>query len=405
MRNLQAINTSQQAGRVQAAVLLAGSILPVMAFLLIAPILPQIEAFYHGVPGIAVLSPIALTIPAAMTALFSVPAGLLADKLGRKPVLFVALLIYGLAGMAPMWLSSIQEIIVSRVILGVSEAAVITVCTALIADYYNLAQRTKYLGLQTALSSVASIVFLAGGGLLGQFGWRTNFSVYFVAILLVPLVSFFIFEPKKRVASDFIMTSINPKSLNKLLMSGICAVTFATAIAFFVPPVQVGFVLTAMGIPSSVIIGITTSIGVASVATGSLLFRHLVRFNLYVRLIGGYLLSSSGFILISLTRSYDFLVVGLIIEGVGCGVLLPSLLAWAVAIIPVEVRARWTGLWYGVFFLGQFISPLVIFWLTKLVGTLHSAIGVIGLECLFLSGIFIVLPKPKQAPDNLSVTI
>jgi MFS family permease len=97
-----------------------------MAFLLIAPNLPAIQQTFASEPNIAVLAPIALTIPALMIAIFSAPAGFLADRLGRRQVLIGSLFVYLIAGTAPALLNSIGAIIAARAVVGLAEAAIVT---------------------------------------------------------------------------------------------------------------------------------------------------------------------------------------------------------------------------------------------------------------------------------------
>ncbi|MEK7833119.1 MAG: MFS transporter, partial [Acidobacteriota bacterium] len=109
---------------IHAALLLMGSCLPILGALLIAPVLPKIQAHFAGVPRAEFLTPIALTIPSLMIAALALFAGAIVDKLGRKRVLVVALVFYGFCGIAPIWLDSLQAIIISRAGLGIAEAVI-----------------------------------------------------------------------------------------------------------------------------------------------------------------------------------------------------------------------------------------------------------------------------------------
>ncbi|WP_369793951.1 hypothetical protein [Actinoplanes sp. SE50/110] len=52
--------------------------------------------------------------------------------------------------------------------VGLCEAAIMTRCTTLIADYWPGPRRSRYLGLQTLLASVSATVFLGLGGVSGS---------------------------------------------------------------------------------------------------------------------------------------------------------------------------------------------------------------------------------------------
>jgi len=107
---------------IHAFLLMAGSCLPIMGGLLIAPILPEIQAHFSGVPRVEFWTPIALTIPALMIAILAPFAGAIVDRLGRRRPLVIALVLYAAFGTAPLWLNSLHSIIVSRAGVGLAEA-------------------------------------------------------------------------------------------------------------------------------------------------------------------------------------------------------------------------------------------------------------------------------------------
>src|SRR5690349_23775375 len=97
----------RQAGPAQLALLLAASCLSVLGAVLIAPVLPRMTDHFAGVPGVDVLVPIVLTVPALVIGLTAPFAGLVIDAIDRKRLLLVALVVYALAGTAPLYLGSL----------------------------------------------------------------------------------------------------------------------------------------------------------------------------------------------------------------------------------------------------------------------------------------------------------
>ena len=143
---------TRKAGTLQAILLLAGSCMPVLGSVLITPVLPQLSEHFAEVPGAEILVPMIVAIPALIIAIFAPFAGQIVDRLGRKTLLIIAMFAYAVVGTAPAWLEGIPEILISRVLVGVCEAAIMTVCTTLIVDYFHEEKRrTRYLGLQTCL--------------------------------------------------------------------------------------------------------------------------------------------------------------------------------------------------------------------------------------------------------------
>lgn len=144
--------------------LMAGSCLPILGAVLIAPVLPKMQDHCAAVPGAKALVPLALTVPALALAVLAPFAGVIVDRLGRKRLLVVATLLYAVFGTAPLWLDPLGAIIASRALVGVAEAAIMTCCTTLIGDYYSGQRRVKYLALQTMCASASATAFFVLGG-------------------------------------------------------------------------------------------------------------------------------------------------------------------------------------------------------------------------------------------------
>src|SRR6478735_3167279 len=75
------------AGLAQLILLLAGSCMSVLGAVLIAPVLPQMSDTFAGTPGVEVLVPIVLTVPALLIGLAAPFAGIVVDRLDRKRLL------------------------------------------------------------------------------------------------------------------------------------------------------------------------------------------------------------------------------------------------------------------------------------------------------------------------------
>ena len=111
------------------------AVMPTMAIIALVPVLPLLLREFADVPGAAVLVPMALTVPALCVALFSPLAGWLSDRLGRKRLLIGALLGYAGFGLLPLLLESLHAIFAVRIALGLAEAVIMTVATAMVGDY------------------------------------------------------------------------------------------------------------------------------------------------------------------------------------------------------------------------------------------------------------------------------
>jgi MFS family permease len=133
-------------GRRHAVLLVLISCLPILGTLLIAPVLPDMARHFASQPGVDYLIPFVQTAPACVLAIIGTPVGALAARYGRKRILILSMLLYAVAAPFPLLLPSLGEIILSRLLVGVAEAGVMTTATTLIGDYFTGAKRDRYLG-------------------------------------------------------------------------------------------------------------------------------------------------------------------------------------------------------------------------------------------------------------------
>ncbi|WP_405867716.1 MFS transporter [Streptomyces sp. NBC_01515] len=402
------VPVSGPAHLLRVSLLMAGSCLPILGAVLIAPVLPKMQDHFASVPGAKALVPLALTVPALALALLAPFAGVIVDQLGRKRLLIVATLLYAVFGTAPLWLDSLGAIIASRALVGVTEAAIMTCCTTLIGDYYSGHRRVKYLALQTMCASASATVFFVLGGAAGSAGWRVPFWVYAVSLVLAPLLATVLTNPAPRTATEDTSTAVRlQRTFPWRQLAGICALTFFGAMVFYTVPVEMSYLLDDLGVENSGVIGLATAIASAATVGGAVTFARLKR-SPDPMLPAVLALCAVGFGVMFLAGNAPLLVVGAVVNCVGTGLLLPALLTSAMSRLAFEDRGRGTGLWMAAFFGGEFICPLVLLAGKSAVGSLAGAVGVLGLvAALVAAGLWASRRRagtvdPRPLPEQLA---
>ena len=76
------------------------------------------------------------------------------------------------------------------------------------------------------------------------------------------------------------------------------------------------------------------------------------------------------------------IILGAVVASAGTGLLLPTLLVWALSGLTFEQRGRGTGLWTAALFLGEFVCPLLVLGLAAALGGLGAAIVLVGAVAL-----------------------
>jgi MFS family permease len=390
-------STSRTASAKHGVILMLAAVMPPMAIISLVPVLPLLMQEFSATAGREFLVPMALTIPALCVALFSPVAGWVSDRVGRKNLLVGSLLVYAAVGVLPYFLSELEQIITARIGLGLAEAVIMTIATALIGDYFKGEDRERWVGRQFATVSLSAIVLIAVGGLLGEImGSRGPFLLYLLAIPVALLAAFVLFEPQRTDESDSASKARLPfaRILPLLMTTLFVGVTFYTII------VKLGEIL---GLGAEVSPGQIGAVGAGAniaMAVGTMLFRRIKGASGPLLLLVGLALATFGYLGASITGSLTGIAASVIIACVGFGILLPTMLTWLLQLLPLEVRGRGTGLWTGLFFFGQFFAPIVAAALQNELGGLESLLLMYAGLCA--AGAVLAAIKRKGAPTLLT---
>ncbi|WP_051219399.1 MFS transporter [Oceanobacter kriegii] len=401
-------NMTPVARPMHAWLLLLCGCMSVLAAVVIAPVLPQMQEHFSATENVEFLVPMALTAPGLVIALLSMVVGIVADRTGRKNMLVAGLVLYAAFGVAPVFIESLPTIIGTRIGVGLAEAIIMTASVALIGDYYSGVQRERYLALNTTLSSSSAVIFIAIGGALGEFGWRTPFMVYSISIVLALWALVVLWEPKREAPQQLMesLTDEEKAMWNPMKIAGICAVTLVGGILFMAVQVHIGYLLHGVNITAPSTIGLLASLAQVAVVVGSIAFRFLLNCRWFitpVRLGTALSLIGIGYLLIgSAGTAAEMMVVGAMVTGLGGGMLLPTMMVWNMSNLPPHRRALGTGAWMAAFFLGQFFTPMVVVGLQEMMGTHAAAIGLIG---QFVLPIAILLLIGQRVFRNKAVSL
>ncbi|MFD3870331.1 MFS transporter [Streptomyces sp. NPDC058623] len=387
-------------GRLPAVLLMVGSCLPVLGAVLLAPVLPRMRDHFEGVPGSGALVPLILTVPALSLALLAPFAGVLVDKLGRKRLLVVATVMYAVFGTAPLWLESLHEILVSRFLVGIAEAAIMTACTTLIGDYYSGELRDRYLALQTMCASVSATLFFVLGGVLGSANWRAPFWLYAVGLLIAPLMVRALPKTAPRSKGDVPHVQPSKRPFPVRRMAGICVLTVFGAVVFYTVPVEMAFLLDGLDVDSAGAIGAVTAAASAATVVGSIVFTRLPA-RRRQSLPSFFGICAAGFLLMGTADGLLLLVTGAVVNCIGTGLLLPALVTRAMSGLGFSDRGRGMGLWTAAFFLGEFLCPLVLLGGERVAGSLAMAVALLALLTALVSAALAALTRRRPVTTRV----
>ncbi|NQY43181.1 MAG: multidrug effflux MFS transporter [Legionellales bacterium] len=158
---------------------------------------------------------------------FQLIYGSLSDAFGRKRILFLGLNIVMLGTIIIILCNSITILLLGRLIQGIGVASCHPLSRAMLRDLYDkdhLARIISY--ITTASVFVIASAPLLGGYIQSIYGWRENFSLLLIYIILLILIQYFFIQE----TNSFSQTKyINPKNI---LKSYIALITHKTFLLF-----------------------------------------------------------------------------------------------------------------------------------------------------------------------------
>lgn len=402
------IPLERKVGLAQGILLVACSWLSVIASgALLGPVIPTIIKSFGG--GTAVEYQVAAIVgmPPLFVALFSWPMGLLADRIGPRRVMVGATLIYGLVGIAPYFLASLNSIVLTRQAVGIAEGAVMTCSYALIGAYFSGTARERWYALTTGTAPVMALLAIALGGGLGESNWHNVFLVYLFAFVLFLGSIFLLWEPDRKPQSKqadgaaVVDSTADTFSWSRFI--GICVLSIFVMSAFFITVVQTGSLMTERGVSSPTIIGRWQALASLANPAGAMAFMAL-RWRFQSKLAVSFAFLTAGFAIIGLRSDWHSVIYGATIANFGCGMILPTVVSWGLQDIPKAIRGRVSGILMACNFLGQFFSPYIMVWLKEHAGGLSIGIVYYAFACgiaAALTTLLLLTVRPRVTPASV----
>jgi len=157
------------------AVAIGAIVLDTLLLGLIVPLLPELRARTGA--GEAALG-LALAAYAIPLALVSIPFGVLADRIGRRPLLIGGLALTAAGSVLIALSDSLGLLIAGRVVQGIGSAGSWIAALALVADLARPGRKGEAIGFALAANSAGAIAGPALGGVTGDaFGFAAPFLI------------------------------------------------------------------------------------------------------------------------------------------------------------------------------------------------------------------------------------
>lgn len=338
------------------AVLLGISPLIILPSAAISPALPQIQDHFAEVNEYWVR--LVLTMPALSIIIGGLLAGQVIDRFGRKAVLIITVILASGFGAMGYALDSLTLLLLTRIGLGLAVACTITSVTTLIADYYDEQTRATLMGWQSTCIGLVGVVVLGISGILADISWRMPFLIYLAPLVLVPFMSWWLQEPSLESIGTDEPTKISLAQLPLLTLAIIYGVELLHMFLYYLTPVQLPFYLRSSFNTSAAASGFALSLLTLCQAAISVGYGWVkARFNFVQILAIAFSLAAVGHAIIAVSPTFEIILAGLALMGLGFGLLFPNSKVWLTQAVAPKIRGRALGGLTTAFYIGEFLSP------------------------------------------------
>jgi MFS family permease len=305
---------------------------------------------------------ILLSIPALFIILSAPLVGWLSDNIGRKDLLNISLVIFGVSGASGYFADSFYFMFVGRAILGLSIAGIKTATVAMVGDYYQGAERNKIIGWQGSAMKIGGVIFMLLGGFMANYSWQAPFLGYLLAFLILPsgLMALSGGLPATAASADT-QAADNLPAVPFWPAAYVFVSAFLASGLFFITPVQLPFYLRNAFTASPFEMGAAIAVGNTVGALISLTYyRFKQRMNFVAIYAFIFLAMAIGYFMVAEAETYNTALLGMVVAGLGFGLYVPNHSSWILSIVSPQRRGFGVGLVTTAMFLGQFCAPILV---------------------------------------------
>lgn len=338
---------------------------------LIAPVLPDIIEAFDRPDSSAGLLVASASLPGVVAA----PViGVLADRLGRKPVLVPCLTLFAVTGLLTALAPSFWFLVGTRFLMGIGTAGLINLAVVLIGDHYDGAERVREVGRNAAVLTSGLALLPLASGVLEELGtWRLSLAPSALGIITAAATVRTLDDVTPPQDGSSLADQL--RAARGVLRTPAIAATIASGFLVFV--MVFGLFLTTLPVHLEEEFGLSAAprgllLGIPSI-TSTLIALNLTslraRLGLRRLLVLGAAAFGIALLSVGLASTVWGVVLGLLVYGAGEGSTVPSLQETTAARAGPSQRGVVLATWVSAVRLGQATGPLVFAALFGVLGT------------------------------------
>ncbi len=350
------------------------------------------------------------TMPALFVLVFSLIYGSLVKVAPKRLILYVAVLMFLVGGIAPAFLDNIWLILVFRAVVGASVGLLVPMANDLIIDFWEGEERKKMIGYAFAAGMLGGIVFQILGGILSDIDWHYTFFAYALSVVFFAIPLLLLPEPPKK--SDVVKGTAQEGAKLPMRAYVLSFLNLLWSICFVAVIANGAIVIIDEKIGTGAEIGILFSLMTVAAFIGGALYSQMAKI-----LKGGlsmlfcYWFMGIGILIFYMGHSFGTMLIAMVIVGVGVGYTGANFFSKGTDIVPFVQSSMLIALVTAFNSFGQFVSPFLMNPLAEAMGLAQGRgpllIAAIALGCLGLFAFAFDRATPKipesEKPQTVSV--
>ena len=360
------------------ALVVASSIL-ITGTVLVSPLIADLATVFSVSETRAGWLVVGFTAAAAMTLPL---VGAFADILGRKPVLVVGLVTFGLAGAAVGTVTWFEAAIAFRVLQGMGFAAAAPFILTLFGDLYSGSRETTVQGIRVSVNGVSNTLVPLLASSLFVFSWRYPFAIYLLAVPAAIWIQ--LAAPPLEAGNDWslrtyfskLTTFLNDAAIGLLMVSFLFRFIVFYGLLTYISVLvirEAGFTVVTVGLLLSVR-------GVIKTASSTQVGRLSQTIDASILALGGFALIAVATAIMGLFPTRTVLFAAMAVWSVGDGVLSPCQKSLVNQLSPPEYRSGMMSTALTFQNVGKVVGPLGLGFLIVVVGPgpAFTLLGIVG---------------------------
>lgn len=372
-------------------------------------VLPTMPLYAAGFTDSFSRISLAVAALALGTMLFDLPAGMLLERTGRRPMMLAGTALVALSSIGLAVAHSFPELVIYRLVGGIGSACWGISRLAFMADAVRIEDRGRALATFGGLQRIGTFAGPVTGGLIGGlFGLRAAFVLAAALALLATVISA-LFVPESRPAGS-VSARHRWQVLGRVLRLRYKDFAGASAAQIFAQMIRSGRQIIVplyganelgLGVAAiGTIVSISAIVDMSLFLPAGILMDRLGR---KYASIPSFVVMAAGMALIPLAGSFATLLAATAVIGLGNGLGSGTMMTLGADLAPREAAGEFLGLWRLVGDSGQAGGPLAVGGIADLVGftpaaLVLSAVGLLAAGTIYLAVEETLQPKVAAEP-------